>query len=147
MYSPSRGGEMGVDVHIFDWEYPRLAFDQRYLPPSVDRVAKIPDKDVDVLITHGAPKGICDTINNTPVGCPVLLRKVRTLRPRLHIFGHVHCQTVPPHGDRRAFVDPKTGTIYVNACNLADFAPKPGGRLFPPVVIDLPMPRKPSKSA
>ena len=114
---------------------------------SFDRVAKIPDKDVDVLITHGAPKGICDTINNTPVGCPVLLRKVRKLRPRLHIFGHVHCQTVSPHGDKRAFVDPETGTIYVNACNLADFAPKPGGRLFPPVVIDLPKPRKPSECA
>jgi hypothetical protein len=106
---------------------------------SFGRVAAIPESGVDVLITHGAPRGVLDTINGAPVGCPVLARKVRQLAPRLHIFGHVHCQGGAPHGDARVLV--VDGTIYVNACNLGDFAPKDGGTLFPPVVIDLPKAR------
>jgi hypothetical protein len=106
------------------------------------RVASIPEAGVDVLITHGAPRGILDTINGSPVGCPVLLRKVQQLRPRLHIFGHVHCQ-----GGARVLVD--QGTVYVNASNLGDFAPKDDGTsiLYPPVVIDLPKPPPPRPAA
>ena len=115
-----------------------LGGNKAFQAKSFARVARIPEEGVDVLITHGAPKGILDTINGGPVGCPVLLRKVQSLRPRLHIFGHVHCQGGAPHGDARTYFDAERGTMYVNACNLGDFAPKDSGVLFPPVVIDLP---------
>ncbi|MFN0049320.1 MAG: metallophosphatase domain-containing protein [Cytophagales bacterium] len=46
---------------------------------------KIPS-DTDILITHGPPFGILDK----GVGCEELLAKVIKVKPRLHIFGHVH---------------------------------------------------------
>ena len=51
---------------------------------------KIPDK-VDVLITHGPPKGILDlTAGGYLAGCYDLLNKVLRINPQLHIFGHIH---------------------------------------------------------
>ena len=41
----------------------------------------------DILITHGPPFGHLD-INN--FGCYALLRALWRVRPRLHVFGHIH---------------------------------------------------------
>lgn len=49
----------------------------------------IPD-DVDILITHGPPMGILDKCHRQRVGSKALLDKVTTIRPMLHIFGHIH---------------------------------------------------------
>ena len=47
--------------------------------------------DTDVLITHGPPKGILDRCpNNEHAGCEELLAKIQQVRPKLHIFGHIH---------------------------------------------------------
>ena len=46
----------------------------------------IPEK-VDVLVTHGPPRGHLDLLT---LGCPYLLNELWRVRPRLHIFGHVH---------------------------------------------------------
>ncbi|CAF1655912.1 unnamed protein product, partial [Adineta ricciae] len=73
--------------------------------------AKIPD-DVDVLITHGPPANILDrTYTGQYAGCPHLLARVQKIRPRLHVFGHIHeAYGQEEHGS----------TIFVNAstCNL-----------------------------
>jgi predicted phosphohydrolase len=42
--------------------------------------------DVDVLVTHGAPKGILDG----GFGCDILSEIIKLSRPKNHIFGHVH---------------------------------------------------------
>jgi Icc-related predicted phosphoesterase len=42
--------------------------------------------DVDVLVTHGAPKGILDG----GYGCDILSGIVELSQPKNHIFGHVH---------------------------------------------------------
>jgi predicted phosphodiesterase len=44
--------------------------------------------DVDVLVTHTPPKWHLDLPRGQ--GCEYLLREVWKLRPRLHVFGHVH---------------------------------------------------------
>ncbi|OIW33662.1 hypothetical protein CONLIGDRAFT_187018 [Coniochaeta ligniaria NRRL 30616] len=47
--------------------------------------------DVDVVITHGPPRGVLDT--NTAgeqVGCDDLMAAVAGARPRMHCFGHIH---------------------------------------------------------
>lgn len=48
--------------------------------------------DTDVLITHGPPAGILDTVypRDEHVGCPELLWAVRRVQPKLHVFGHIH---------------------------------------------------------
>jgi len=53
--------------------------------------AQIPD-DINVLITHGPPFGILDSVPGTDQhsGCPELLEAVMRIRPRLHVFGHIH---------------------------------------------------------
>jgi Icc-related predicted phosphoesterase len=49
---------------------------------------KIP-ADIDILITHGPPKGILDS----GMGCEELLLQINRVRPKIHCFGHVHGQS------------------------------------------------------
>jgi len=47
--------------------------------------------DTEVLITHGPPYGILDrTTRGERVGCEELLEAIKQIRPRLHVFGHIH---------------------------------------------------------
>jgi len=66
----------------------------------------IPD-DTDILVTHGPPYGILDRTNyGQHVGCHSLLPRVLKVKPRYHIFGHIH----PAHG-----VQEERGITFVNA--------------------------------
>jgi len=51
----------------------------------------IPD-DTDIIITHGPPKGYGDfTINDrSHVGCEHLRYRIHEIKPKLHLFGHIH---------------------------------------------------------
>lgn len=51
----------------------------------------IPD-DVDILVTHGPPKGILDmTMRGEQVGCEDLLFRIKELKNlKLHCWGHIH---------------------------------------------------------
>ncbi|KAB5558111.1 metallophosphoesterase domain-containing protein [Coniochaeta sp. 2T2.1] len=49
------------------------------------------EDNVDVVITHGPPKGVLDrNWNGTRRGCDHLLTAVAKARPLLHCFGHIH---------------------------------------------------------
>ena len=51
---------------------------------------KIP-QNTDMLITHGPAYGILDkTTRNESVGCEDLLEKVKEVKPKFHICGHIH---------------------------------------------------------
>jgi len=51
---------------------------------------KIPKK-VDILITHGPPYGILDyTPNYLNVGCEELYKRIIKVKPKIHVFGHIH---------------------------------------------------------
>jgi len=80
---------------------------------SVDRkklYSQIPD-DVDILITHGPPRGILDCSPGAVdhAGCPELSNVVTRLGPKLHIFGHIH----GAHG-----IVSTERTLFVNAALL-----------------------------
>lgn len=47
---------------------------------------KIPD-NIDILITHGPPRAHLDLLK---MGCVHLLKELWQVRPRLHVFGHIH---------------------------------------------------------
>jgi Icc-related predicted phosphoesterase len=70
--------------------------------------AQIPD-DIDILITHGPPFGILD--GEPHEGCPELREAVLRVKPRLHVFGHVHAG----YGISRA-----KHTLFVNAALFED---------------------------
>ncbi|KAK7059731.1 Ser thr protein phosphatase [Favolaschia claudopus] len=45
----------------------------------------------DILLTHGPPKNILDFTNGKDrAGCSDLLAALPRLKPRLHVFGHIH---------------------------------------------------------
>lgn len=54
---------------------------------------KIPN-DTDILITHGPPLGILDKsgypYNESNLGCEKLLNRINIIKPKIHIFGHIH---------------------------------------------------------
>ena len=52
-------------------------------------IEKIPT-DTDVLITHQPPYGILDNAEEVHYGSTSLLNRVLSIKPRLHLFGHVH---------------------------------------------------------
>jgi Icc-related predicted phosphoesterase len=84
----------GVKVHGSPWqpEFCSWAFN---LPRNGDELRHywqlIPD-DVDVLVTHGPPYGVLDHPDGVrpSVGCELLRERVDAIRPRLHLFGHIH---------------------------------------------------------
>lgn len=87
----------------------------------------IPDS-TDVLITHGPPHGILDEVMRDDgslekTGCPSLLQAVRSISPKLHIFGHIH----EGHGDHI-----EQGTRFLNVSTMNKYY-----RIHhPPVVVE-----------
>jgi Icc-related predicted phosphoesterase len=63
---------------------------------------------IDVLITHTPPFGILDIPSSGGIhlGCPHLRAELNRIRPKLHVFGHVHAS----HGTHF-----ENGTRFVNA--------------------------------
>ena len=49
-------------------------------------------KDVDILITHGPPYGKLDYVpfDGVNVGCEELLKVIEDIKPKIHVFGHIH---------------------------------------------------------
>lgn len=98
----------GLTVYGSPWQpwFGGWAFNLERGPALAAAWAKIPD-GTDVLITHGPPAGILDRTNRGElVGCRDLFDRVWEVRPRLHVFGHIH------EAAGRADID---GTTFVNA--------------------------------
>lgn len=86
------------DVKIYGspWqpEFYNWAFNlPRRGPGLSSRWENIPN-DTDILITHGPPQGILD-ISGPPysqgdLGCELLRVRVDELKPKIHVFGHIH---------------------------------------------------------
>jgi Icc-related predicted phosphoesterase len=107
---------------FFDWAF------------NLTRGAELAEKwrlipaDTDVLITHCPPFGVLDEVpkqywtENT--GCEELRKRIEVVRPKLHIFGHIHCG----YGQAEKF-----GVRFVNASN-CDESYEP---VNPSIVFDL----------
>ncbi len=82
-------------------------------------------EDTDILITHGPPYSICDkTIHGDPEGCVDLLNAVRQVKPKYHIFGHIH----EAYG-----IIKEEKTKYINASSVnVQYRPE-----YPPVTFEL----------
>lgn len=87
---------------FFDWAFMLPRGESMY-----QHWLKIPH-DTDVLITHGPPKGKLDfsDYGKENVGCSDLAVIVEAIKPKLHVFGHIH----GAYGQEQA-----NGTTYVNA--------------------------------
>ncbi len=107
---------------FFDWAFNLMRGEE-----LAEKWKLIPN-DTDILITHGPPHGILDEvprqlwIENT--GCEELRKKVEQIRPKAHIFGHIHCG----YGQKEDF-----GVKFINASNCdEEYNPSQ-----PPIVFEL----------
>lgn len=99
---------------FLDW-----AFNLKTEAELAAKWALIPD-GIDVLLTHSPPYGIGDLCDNGDrPGCKALLRRVFEVKPRLHVFGHIH--------ENRGWWQCGE-TLFVNAANGY------GGE-FPPITV------------
>lgn len=105
-------------------EFHNWAFNLPRGKELADKWAMIPN-DTDVLITHGPPLYLLDyTIRDGfNVGCKDLYERVLKVKPKLHVFGHIH----EGYGVTRHF-----DTEFVNASvNTALYNP-----INPPILVD-----------
>lgn len=82
----------------------------------------IPD-DIDVLITHGPPKGILDSAArdrhvSEHAGCSALLKRVLKIQPKIHIMGHLHDNQDNLNNGTFKFLEYKT--IFANVSCVKD---------------------------
>jgi len=82
--------------------------------------------DTDILVTHSPPRGTLDkNAASSASGCAALAKELSSrLRPRLHVFGHIH----EAYGSLES-----RGTLYVNASSRRPRSKETN----PPVVIEL----------
>lgn len=95
-----------VTPFFHNWAYNRYGHE---IQPHWDKIPL----DTDILVTHGPPYGILDTVNyadGTPksehLGCVRLYEKVLEVKPDLHLFGHIHSAQGELH---------RNGTSFYNA--------------------------------
>ncbi len=69
---------------FFGW-----AFNLKRGPQIAAKWKLIPDR-VDVLVTHGPPRGIRDLTHDGPAGCDDLLEAIAGRHVGAHLFGHIH---------------------------------------------------------
>lgn len=103
-FSLSNGAKSTVYASPYSLEYGDWAFmywkrqDGFNLTPPITNggastaTNPIPDfPNVDILMTHGPPKGLLDWCpRGGNVGCPHLLRSLQRSRPLMHVCGHIH---------------------------------------------------------
>jgi Icc-related predicted phosphoesterase len=83
--------------------------------------------DLDLLITHGPPRGLGDRVFfGAHVGCEDLLTAVRRARPLIHAYGHIH----EARGEYRLADLP---TRFLNVAN----SPLIFGPPRPPVIVEI----------
>ncbi len=91
----------------------------------------IPD-DTDVLISHGPPHRYFDG----ELGCPALLKRLKVIKPKLHVFGHIHSA-----GGTKGMGQKEDGlenTLFVNAANCGENY----ALVRDPIVVELEMKKK-----
>ena len=96
----------GVSAHDFN-EYKFNVFGSPITPnfgkwafmrargEQINKHWKLIPENTDILVTHGPPKYILDEIPGFTgmtehVGCEMLAHKVFEIKPKLHVFGHIH---------------------------------------------------------
>jgi Icc-related predicted phosphoesterase len=75
-----------IQPWFYDWAF------NRQRGEDIRKHWELIPTDTDILITHGPPYGILDeTARGELVGCTDLLEVVQQrVKPRLHVFGHIH---------------------------------------------------------
>ncbi len=99
----------GFTIYGSPWQpsFCNWAFNLPRKSPELQEFWNRVPANIDILVTHTPPFGILDEVSNGEhVGCELLSVELQRIRPRVHIFGHIH---------ESAGVLEQSDTIYVNA--------------------------------
>jgi Icc-related predicted phosphoesterase len=86
----------GVKIYGSPWqpEFYNWAFNLPRCGEELERKWEEIPEDTDILITHGPPQDHLDIsgppYNQHQLGCELLRVKVDKLKPKIHVFGHIH---------------------------------------------------------
>ena len=70
---------------FYDWAF------NRQRGTEISKHWKLIPKNTDILITHGPADGILDQVNAIrAVGCEHLLKRINSIKPKVHVCGHIH---------------------------------------------------------
>ncbi|MCP5174614.1 MAG: metallophosphatase domain-containing protein [Moraxellaceae bacterium] len=117
----------GIRFFGSPWQpfFHNMAFNLRRGQDLAEKWQQIPS-NTDILITHTPPFKYLDRVRSQWVGCEDLLKRVQELKPKLHIFGHIH-ESYGQEANRH--------TLFVNACSVLELdAP-----LNKPVIVNWPL--------
>jgi len=79
-------------------------------------------KEIDLLISHGPPKGFGSyTKFGRDIGCIELLTHVQRVKPTIHLFGHVHDAYGVSTDDYTTYIN--TALLGINRCIVFDLLP------------------------
>jgi Icc-related predicted phosphoesterase len=80
------------DIHFYGMPYTPKYGDWDFMcePEEMKEKVRAIPYNVDILITHGPPKYILDTVSRGFIGCNFLSDKLLSLDVKLHMFGHIH---------------------------------------------------------
>ena len=86
------------------------AFNRR--PDEISKHWDLIPEGIDVLVTHGPPAGILDKVDHhlEELGCPSLKGAVSRVKPKIHVFGHIH--------EGRGMRVDSDDVLYINAAVL-----------------------------
>jgi Icc-related predicted phosphoesterase len=116
-------GKMGKPIQIFGSPYTPTYGDWSFMKAR-HRIGEMWEDiptGIDILVTHGPPKHILDLSYDRDnkldaCGDTSLLRAVKRIRPKYHIFGHIHnCDDIWNQGIR--VID---GITFINASVVTD---------------------------
>lgn len=97
-FSLKNGATFTVYASPYQHEFGDWAFGYKRTDDRFNESAEKPLRDnVDIVMTHGPPRGILDTVPSREhlgdvdhLGCDALLKAVGRSRPLMHCFGHLH---------------------------------------------------------
>lgn len=106
----------GLNIYGFPWTptFCNWAFmldrDSVQMQYYIDNIPE----NLDILISHGPCYGILDmNLSGEHCGCTQLLERIKLVKPKYHIFGHIHSN----EGDPTIYKTEYTTHLNVSICN------------------------------
>lgn len=99
---------------------------RRFEKPADERLQlwnNIPE-GIDIVMTHCPPYGILDEAEGENLGCKLLLKRILDIKPKYHVFGHIH----QGYGNYE-----RAGVRFINASSMS----ATNHQLNPPVSIKI----------
>lgn len=92
--------EYVLDGRVLEWGGSRIGFmggshnakkpEGRLNPSAIAKFVELNRGQIDILVTHDAPYNASCGFTGQIQGCQAITQMVEALRPRVHVFGHLH---------------------------------------------------------